>query len=220
MSLNIVRNEPARTATDEQDRDFRIYMLVFAISVAIFAVELAGGLCSGSLALASDAWHALLDGLAYLACALALKMAQKGIMPTGKVRRMSGYFNAFLLAIITTIIAAKAWERLKFPPEIMSTLMILVAALGLVANYIQFRIAEKAGVEEQQHATHKSAIAHVISDLAQSVMVVVGGIAIALTHWRLIDPLLSFVVVIFMLRLTINLIHETMKEPDAPLNDH
>jgi len=169
----------------------RRYWLVLGISLGIAALELVGGYISGSLALASDGGHVLVDALA---AAVAITVARSVRMKKGSeaaLRRRGGYMSSVLLAAVAATITWGAIPRLFSPPQITGYVMVAVATLGGLGNYVQHRILREA---HENHVTHQGIHWHVLSDLWQSVAVVAGAVAILLTGCQLIDPVLSLII--------------------------
>ena len=96
--------------------------IVFAITVAVFVLELWGGLASNSLALLADAGHMFTDvagiGLALLAIWFAGRPANDS-RTFGYLRLeiLAAVVNAALLFGVAAFILFQAWQRLSAPPE-------------------------------------------------------------------------------------------------------
>jgi cobalt-zinc-cadmium efflux system protein len=84
--------------------------------------------------------------------------------------------------------------------------MLVIAALGLLANGVAFRLLHSAG---EHNINIKGAMLHVASDLLGSVAAVAAAIVIWLTGWTRIDPILSIFVAALIGRSAIKLIQET-----------
>jgi cobalt-zinc-cadmium efflux system protein len=182
------------------------YGLVLLISLLIASFELLGSWISGSLALASDAFHVLVDAAAAaVAIITAFLVRRRANIRTSEktIRRKGAYISAFLLAVVAVFVLNEALTRLVSPPKIISTTMLAVAVIGCVGNYCQHRILMHA---KDSHATQRGLHAHVLTDLWQSLAVVFGAIFVWLTDGYWIDPVLSIVVAFFILRWAIKLV--------------
>lgn len=162
---------------------------VLWVVLAILVLEIVGGNISGSLALLADAGHVFGDSTAVVVTLLAAVLVRFGAQAQ-RVHDAAFRINIGLLFLIAGWIVLEAAERFQDPREIISPVMVFVAFVGGVGNYIQHRILEGAA-DEHKHKAHRALSLHVISDLMQSVAVVVGGIAIWISGWVIIDPLLS-----------------------------
>lgn len=166
------------------------------------AVEVAGGLLAGSLALLADAGHMLTDTAALAFAWLAFRLARR----PADSRRSYGYHRlqilaAFLNGII--LIAVVAWivfeavQRLTEPVPILGGLMLAVASVGLVANLVAFAIL-RGGSHDNLNV--RGALLHVLGDLLGSLAAIVAASVIIATGWTPIDPLLSILVAMLILR--------------------
>jgi cobalt-zinc-cadmium efflux system protein len=167
-------------------------------AVAIF--EFAGGWIAHSLALLSDAVHVATDVVA-LAIALAATLQVRrpaNIRQTYGFARMeilAALANGMLLFGITVLIAFEAVSRLIHAEATEGVLMAVVAAIGFVINAgVGLMLARGARADLNLRA----ALLHVGGDALGSVMVALGGVAIAATGLTWIDPALSLLVAIII----------------------
>lgn len=171
--------------------------LLWAIitTLAILSGELIGGILSNSLALLSDAGHVLTDTLAL---SLSLTASIITHQPAGK-KATYGYhrmgvlaasINGVVLVGIALFIFVEAYHRFVSPPEVETGLMIIVASVGLAGNLIMVWFL-KGGHHD---LNIKSAWLHVVSDTLSSIGVVIAGLVILYTGWRIADPIASCIV--------------------------
>jgi len=169
--------------------------LALAITTGIMVIEAAGGLLSGSLALLSDAGHMLTDALALGMAWFAVSVARRPADPRRsygyhRVEILAALINGVILVLICLGIVYEAWDRLMTPRPVNGPLVTVFAAVGLGANLAGMWILSRSG-----HSLNvRCARMHVASDALASVGVLVAGIAIALTSWHRIDPLVSFAI--------------------------
>ncbi len=171
------------------------------ITLAIFVMELVGGFLANSLALKSDAGHLFGDVLALSLSLFAAIVSRRPPTP----RRTYGYhrievlaaiFNGLTLFLLAGYIFYKAYWRLIEPEPVKSTLMLVVALLGLAGNLIVMaRLRDAAG----DNLNVKAAFLHVLGDMLGSVGVVAGGLIMLFTGNYLADPIISFFVGLIML---------------------
>ncbi len=178
--------------------ELKKFSLVFFIAFSVFLIELVGGIISNSLALLADAWHVLIDASSVFVAIVVSYYISKGLNEK-KLRKTSGYINAGLLLAVSLWIIYEAIARIFEPREINSWIMISIAILGTVGNYIQHKILDHM---HDENITHESVKFHVLSDLLQSIAVVIGGVLIMTTGFNLIDPILSLIIGAVMLRWT------------------
>jgi len=185
---------------------------VFAITVAVLVVEVAGAALSGSLALLADAGHVLADGAGIGLALLAIRFAARPASP----QRTFGYYrleilaavvNAVLLFGVAGFVLVEAWRRLTEPPAVASGLMLAVAAAGLAANAGSMWLLR----DGQQHSLNlRGAYLEVLGDLLGSVAVLAAAAVIALTGFQAADPIASALIGVLILPRTWRLLREAV----------
>lgn len=175
----------------------RRYAFVLALAIIIFLMEMLVGSHAHSLALVGDAWHVLADaGAIGLALFIALYVRNKESAHVAAIRKYGAYAQALLLYGVCAWMFHEAYERLRAPKVLDLGWVITVAVLGTIGNWLQHHIVTK---DSAAHNITKRALdVHILSDLAQSVAVVLGTILIVYTRLPIIDPLLSFGIAIWM----------------------
>ncbi len=165
-------------------------------SVFVAALEFWGGAVSHSLALTTDAVHVCTD---VLALALALLAAIGAARPAdrrrtfgyGRIEVLGALVNGTLLLVATLAIVYEAARRFGNPIEPGAALMTGVAAAGLGVNACVGLLLRNDG---KRDLNVRAALFHVAGDALGASAVILGGIAIAVTHRAWIDPLLSIFV--------------------------
>ncbi|MCC7194587.1 MAG: cation transporter [Gemmatimonadaceae bacterium] len=182
------------------------------ITSIFFAVEVAGGLLSNSLALLADAGHMLTD---VGALAFSLFVAWLSRQPATP-RRTYGYLRFEILAALlngATLLAVSAaivWEalgRLRHPPEVETGLMLVVAGAGLVVNIIAARLLARGAGES---LNVRGAYLHVLSDMLGSVAAVIAGLLARYLGWQIADPIASIVLTVLIVRGAWSLVKESV----------
>ncbi len=165
-------------------------------------VELAGGIIAGSLALIADAGHMLSDfgslALAWIGFRMARRPANS--RRTFGFRRfpvLAAFVNGLTLFAIVVWIIAEAIGRLANPHPIEPNLMLWVAAVGLAVNIIAFVVLHGA---DRDNLNVRGALLHVAGDLLGSIAAIVGAVVIMYTGWLQVDPILSVLVSLIILR--------------------
>ncbi|MHC1787845.1 MAG: cation diffusion facilitator family transporter [Christensenellales bacterium] len=177
---------------------------VTVLNAAITAAEVVGGLLSGSLALLSDAVHNLSDTIAVAMSYVAWRISQKprDIKRTFGYKRaeiLSAFVNSAILLAVLSILLFESVKRLQTPETIDSTLMIIVAVIGLVANLASVLLLEK---DSKSSLNIKASYLHLISDTVSSVGVVIGGILIKTIGIIWIDPVITVLISLWILKET------------------
>lgn len=170
------------------------FALVATALVAIF--EFWGGAISHSLALTSDALHVCTDvlalGVAWLAALGAARPADpRRTFGYGRIEVLGALVNGTLLLAATVFIVYEAVRRFAAPVEPQPALMSAFAAIGLAVNGGVGLLLRGAG---KRDLNVRAALFHVFGDALGGTAVILGGIAIAVTHAAWIDPVLSLFV--------------------------
>ena len=183
------------------------------IVIIIFAaVEFFSGLWAKSLALISDSGHMLADALALGIGAFAAWLAQKPIsnqhtFGLNRAEVIAGSISSLILLVLTIFIIAEAAYRLFEPVDhIKSSVMIVVAIIGLITNIIAAIIMHGAA----QTLNSRAAILHILGDMLASLMTLVAGIVIFYTNWLAIDPILSIFIALLICYAALRLVRESV----------
>jgi cobalt-zinc-cadmium efflux system protein len=165
-------------------------------------VEAIGGVLSGSLALLADAGHMLTDtaslAMAWLAARTARRPADS-LRTYGyhRIQILAALFNGIGFIVLVGWIAYEAVQRLMQPVEVLGGMMLVVAFLGLLVNIAAFAILHSGNGHD---LNLRGALVHVLGDLLGSVAAIAAAGVILLTGWMPIDPLLSLLVGLLILR--------------------
>jgi cobalt-zinc-cadmium efflux system protein len=173
-------------------------LLTFATMLA----EAIGGIVSGSLALLADAGHMLTDSAALALAWLAVRFAQrpadwKRTYGFDRFEVLAAFTNGLALFFISIAIGYEAVVRMFEPVPVMGSTMLVIATVGLAINVVTLLILRQGG---QANLNVRAALLHVVSDLLGSVAAIVAAIVILSTGWTPIDPLLSMLITLLILR--------------------
>lgn len=199
------------TPSVTQDNERRV-LVAFAVIFLFMLVEAAGGLLSGSLALLADAGHMLTDaaalGLAYGAFRLGRRAADsRRTFGYLRFEVIAGLVNALTLFGIVIWILYEAYERLQQPGDVLAGPMLGVAVVGLLVNvFVLWHLTRG----EAEHVNIRGAILHVMGDLLGSIGAIVAACVIWFSGWTPIDPILSVLVSLLILRSAWSLFSRTI----------
>ena len=180
----------------------RRLLVALSITGLMTIVELAGGLISNSLALIGDAGHMFTDTLALGLSLFALNLAKRPASQTKtygfyRAEILAALINGTILVLVSAYIFYEADHRFVEPPEVRGGLMLIVAAIGLVANLVGISILRPAS---RGNLNVKGAFLHMWSDTVSSVGVIAAGIIILLTGRTIADPIISIIIGLLILR--------------------
>jgi cobalt-zinc-cadmium efflux system protein len=184
------------------ERNERRLLLAAALTTITLAAEAAGGIISGSLALLADAGHMLTDAAALILAWLAVRFARrpadwKRTYGFERFEVLAAFSNGLALFFISAMICYEAIERIYEPVEVLGGPMLIIAAVGLGVNVATLLILRHGG---EANLNVRAALLHVISDLLGSVAAIIAALVILQTGWTPIDPILSIVITLLILR--------------------
>jgi cobalt-zinc-cadmium efflux system protein len=165
------------------------------VTLVILAAEVIGGILSNSLALLSDAGHVLTDTFALTLSLIALNISRRpsdyrATYGYQRIGILAALVNGCSLIVIAVFIFLETYHRLLAPPEVNSNLMLVIAVLGLVGNLAMMWVLGHSHTD----LNVKSAYLHVFGDTISSGGVIVAGLIMMFTGWRLADPIASGIV--------------------------
>lgn len=189
--------------------------LAVALSIAatVFVMELLGAWFTGSIALLADAGHVFTDMFGVGFALVAATMAQR----PPSYRRTFGWqrleviaaaVNALLLIGVGVYVGIEAVRRLIDPQPVEAGLMLVVAGLGMAANFVSLRILT-AGKDESINV--RGAYLEVLGDLLGSAAVVAAAVVIVTTGWERADPIASLVVAGLILPRSMRLLRDALR---------
>ncbi len=176
--------------------------LAITVTLLFMAVEVVGGILTGSLALISDAGHMFTHAFALGVSLFAMIWATRpatSVVSYGYHRTeiLAALINGLTLLAVTIYIVYEAIIRLINPVPVDALDMLWVALAGLCANLISAALL--AGGQKGS-LNIRSAFVHMLTDLGSSVAIVLG--AGAIHFWNLIwlDPVLSLLISLLIVR--------------------
>lgn len=186
---------PAASLTYHQLRH-RLH-LALVLNAVIIAAEFTGGLLIDSVGLMSDAGHNLIDQgslfLALYAHILAARPATEsrtfGYHRAGIV---AAFVSSLVLLLTAAVIGYVAVRRILTPVPVAGGWVMAIAAVSFLAN-LGIALLLKRGAQDDLNI--KSAFWHMLGDAWVSLGVVASGLAILVTGWTMLDPLISLVIV-------------------------
>lgn len=196
--------------TEPNKRNLLISVVLNAI---ITLAEFIGGILSNSLALLSDAVHNLSDTMAILISYIAMIIGKKDSTAKNtfgfkRIEILAALFNAVVLIVISVYLFYEAYERFFNPEPIKSGLMFIVASIGFLGNIISVFLLHK---DSSHNLNVRAAYLHLIGDTLSSVGVIAGSILIYYWNITWIDPLLTIIIGIVIIRATWGIVKETVE---------
>jgi len=187
-------------------------IITMLLNFVITIVQIIGGLLSGSLALISDALHNFSDGVSIIISYIALKLKEKSnsqrhTFGLKRAEILAAVINASVLIVIYIFLFYEAFNRLFEPHEIEAGTMTVVALIGLIANIIGTLLLKR---DAKTSMNIRSSYIHLLSDSISSVAVIFGGLAIAVWDAMWIDPLLTVLIGIYIIKASYDILGEAI----------
>ncbi len=186
--------------------------IVVALNFIITITEVVGGLMSGSLSLLSDALHNFSDGIAVIIAWIAIKLRSlpRNDHYTFGLKRaevLAAVINAGALVAISLYLFIEAWQHYINPEPIAGNIMTIVATVGLVANILGTWLLYRGSKESMNL---RAAYLHLFSDAISSIGVILGGLAIIFFNVYWIDPLLTVLIGLYVLKESMQILWRTL----------
>jgi cobalt-zinc-cadmium efflux system protein len=183
------------SAFERISRERRLAIVV-VLNVAIVAAQAVTGVIAGSLGLLADAGHNLADVGALALSLWAIRLSRR--RPTAsrsfgwhRSTVLAAQANAAAILAVTALIVFEAVRRLGDSVEVRGGIVMVAALVALAGNGISVLLLR----DSHHDLNMRSALLHMVGDVAASAGVAVAGFVILVTggnYW--IDPLISLAV--------------------------
>jgi len=188
------------------------FFFVTALNVIITITEFIGGFLSGSLGLISDAFHNLEDSLSIVISFVANVIGQrknntKKTFGYKRAEILAAFVNSIILVVITLMMVFESFRRLSQPQEINGQLMMIVSLVGLAANFVSMLMLFGGS---KNNLNIKATFLHMLSDTLSSVGVFVASIFVILFNWNWVDPVITLVIALWLLKEAYSVVSETI----------
>ncbi len=174
-------------------------LLAFILNLAFAIFELFGGIFTGSVAILSDSIHDIGDassiGMAYFLERKSRKQPDN-THTYGYLRYsvLGGAITNFILLFGSIAVILNAVSRLINPTTINYNGMIIFACIGTIVNFVAAYFTHGGDSINQ-----KAVNLHMLEDMLGWIVVLIGAVVMKFTDFRIIDPLMSIAVAIFIL---------------------
>lgn len=179
-------------------------LIAFILNFTFSIIEFIGGTITKSIAITSDAIHDIGDALSIGLSFLLEKKSKKE--PNNNYTY--GYTRYSVIgSLITTIILitgsifvmCNAISRIINPVDINYDGMIIFAIIGTIVNFLAAYFTR-----EGDSLNQKAVNLHMLEDVLGWVVVLIGAVVMKFTDIKIIDPILSMFVAIFILKNSIS----------------
>jgi cation diffusion facilitator family transporter len=180
---------------------FRL-LITLILNFIIPVIQVIGGLYANSMALISDATHNFSDFTAVLISYVGYRIGQR----RPSAQHTFGYWRAEIMAALLNVailvgasvyIVYEASQRLFNPETVTGLVVVWIAGVGVIGNGLSAWLLHK----DAKHSLNvRGAFLHMLGDLFTSVAVLVGGIVLIFKPWYWLDPVLSLLIVYFIMK--------------------
>jgi cobalt-zinc-cadmium efflux system protein len=189
----------------------RVLKISLGVTLAYIVLLVTAGLRAHSLALLSEAGHNLSDFLALLLSLVAVFLQSRPASSTKtygyhRAGVLVALVNASSLVIVAIFIFYEAFRRLQHPEHVQASVMMWVAAAGVVMNGAIALLLYRAGGD----VNIRSALLHEVGDTLSTAAVIAGGWAILITGNYWIDSVLSIAIGVLILWSGFGIVRETL----------
>jgi cobalt-zinc-cadmium efflux system protein len=188
----------------------RVLWNALSLTLAFALIEALGGWLAGSLALISDAGHMVTDAASFVVALIAATVtarppSERASYGYARAEVIAAFVNALAMLALVVWIAVEAVLRLLTPLPVAGSTVMAIAGAGLAVNLVVAWMLSR-----HAHGINaRGALLHVLGDLMGSVAALVAGAVVYWTGWMPIDPILSLVVSLLILRATLALLKES-----------
>ena len=210
--------------TEDLKNKKTILFITIVLNLIIVVSQIIAGIYSHSIALITDAVHNFQDVVSLIIAYIAIIFMVK--KPTPKMtfgykraESLAGFVNSAVLIGAILLIIITGIERLIFPQPVESLVVIIVGGIAFIVNSVS---AYLLGFHSHSHNNHhhhnhgedlniKAAYLHLFSDAVISLGVVLGGIAMYFFSVYWVDPVLSIIFSLYILKETIPVFKKSLR---------
>ncbi len=173
-------------------------LVAFLLNLAFSVFELVGGVFTNSVAIISDSIHDIGDA-ASIGISYFLEK-KSGRQPDDKYTYgyqrysvMGSVITVLILLVGSVLVIVNAVNRIFDPQQINYEGMILFAVIGVAVNLLAAFFTRHG-----ESLNQKAVNLHMLEDVLGWAVVLIGAIVMRFTDWRLIDPILSIAVAVYI----------------------
>ena len=187
--------------------------ITIILNLIITISEVIGGIFSNSLALLSDALHNFSDVMALIIAYIANRLASKGAdeKNTFGLKRaeiVAALFNASVLVGIGIYLIVESIHKIMHPEHIKSLWVIGFGLLSVVLNGASVLLIKD---DSHENLNMKAAYLHLLTDVATSVAVIIGGVLIYYFKLYSVDAIISLLIAVYLIYSAFDIVTDSTK---------
>lgn len=173
-------------------------LIAFILNLAFSIFEFIGGIFTNSVAIMSDSIHDIGDAMSIGISYILEKKSKKqpdNIYTYGYLRYsvLGSIITVVILLVGSILVIVNSVNRIINPQEININGMIIFAVIGVVVNFFAAFFTRHGDSLNQ-----KAVNLHMIEDVLGWIVVLIGAVVIKFTNFKLIDPILSICVAVYI----------------------
>ncbi len=187
--------------------------ITIILNLIITIAEIIGGIFSNSLALLSDALHNFSDVMAliiaYIANRLSGKAAnEKNTFGLKRAEIIAALFNASVLIGIGVFLIVESVHKIIYPEHIKSIWVIGFGLLSVILNGASVLLIKD---DSHSNLNIKAAYLHLLTDVATSIAVIIGGVLIYYFKIYSVDAVISLLIAIYLIYSAFDIVKDSTK---------
>jgi cation diffusion facilitator family transporter len=192
----------------------RLMVLSLVVGIALIAIKGAAAYVTGSVALASDAAEGIVNIAAAAFGLWAIRFAEAPADRNhpyghGRIEFFASAFEGALILLAAVFIVVSAAERLQHPtPVTQLDFGILLSTVAGAGNGVLGYYLWKEGKKHHSKLIEADGI-HLMTDLASSIAIILGLVAVMATGWSWLDSAIALAVSVWMVRTGFGLLFES-----------
>lgn len=174
-------------------------LIAFILNLCFSVFEFFGGMFTGSIAIMSDSVHDIGDaasiGFSYFLEKKSKKQPDdRYTYGYTRFSVLGGLITTFILIVGSVAVTAGAVQKIINPTEINYNGMILFGVIGVVVNF-----GAAYFTKDGDSINQSSVNLHMLEDVLGWAVVLIGAVVMRFTSFKLLDPIMSIGVAIFIL---------------------
>ena len=174
-------------------------LIAFILNLSFSVFEFVGGIFTNSVAIISDSIHDIGDAVSIGVSYFLEKKSKKqpdNIYTYGYLRYsvIGSVITTLILLVGSVLVVINAVNRILNPQEINYNGMIIFAVIGVAVNFLAAYFTRDGNSLNQ-----KAVNLHMVEDVLGWMVVLIGAIVMRFTDFRIIDPIMSIGVALFIL---------------------
>ena len=173
-------------------------LIAFILNLSFSVFEFVGGIFTNSVAIISDSIHDIGDAVSIGVSYFLEKKSKKqpdNIYTYGYLRYsvIGSVITTLILLVGSVLVVINAVNRIFNPQEINYNGMIIFAVIGVAVNFLAAYFTRDGDSLNQ-----KAVNLHMVEDVLGWMVVLIGAIVMRFTDFKLIDPILSIAVAVYI----------------------